>query len=76
MEQNAKNMWNFKMKKKKRLQRMFVLISDLLQAKALDLRGVMHALSYANTSISVKNMKTVTLHKLSPCSVLSLLIFF
>lgn len=55
---------------------MFVLISDLLQAKALDLRGVMHALSYANTSISVKNMKTVTLHKLSPCSVLSLLIFF
>lgn len=75
MEQNAKNTWNFKIKKK-RLQRMFVLISDLLQAKALDLRGVMHALSYANTSISVKNMKTVTLHKLSPCSVLSLLIFF
>ena len=45
---------------------MFVLISDLLQAKALDLRGVMHALSYANTSISVKNMKTVALHRLSP----------
>lgn len=75
MEQNAKNTWNFKIKKK-RLQRMFVLISDLLQAKALDLRGVMHALSYANTSISVKNMKTVALHRLSPCSVLSLLIFF
>ena len=54
---------------------MFVLISGLLQTKALDLRGVMHSLSYADMSISVKNMKIITLYKASPCSVLSLLIF-
>lgn len=54
---------------------MFVLISGLLQAKALDLREVIHSLSYADMSISVKNMKIITLYKVSPCCVLHLLIF-
>lgn len=53
---------------------MFVLISGLLLAKALDLRGVMYSLSYANTSFSVENMNVIALHKVSPCCVVSLLI--
>ena len=54
---------------------MFVLISGLLWAKALDLGGVMYSLPYANTSFSAENMKIITLHEVSPCCVLSLLIF-
>lgn len=43
----------------------------MLLAKALDLRGVMYSLSYANTSFSVENMNIIALHKVSPCCVLS-----
>ena len=71
MNRMQKIMWIFNMKKETSKN---VLIYGLLLAKALDLRGVMYSLSYANTSFSVENIKIITLHKVFPFCVLSLLI--
>lgn len=58
---------------KKKFQRMFVLISGLLLAKALDLRSYVFTV-LCQYKFSVENMNIIALHKVSPCCVLSLLI--